>query len=118
MSHEIPQTIEVPLAALVELAIEWWRLERRLNRSPGDHSISHARHAARRLGRFLEERELAVIDLAGHTYEPGLALEVLDVIEDEGATRGTEIVEEMVAPIVLWRGAVVRYGQAVIRRGK
>ncbi|MCA1592251.1 MAG: hypothetical protein LC754_06295 [Acidobacteria bacterium] len=118
MSQKIPQTLEVPLSSLVELAIECWRLERRLNNPTGDHSISHARHAARRLNKFLEERELSVLDLAGRGHEPGLALDVLDVIEDESLPQGTEIIEEMVAPIVLWRGAVVRYGQAIIKRGK
>ncbi len=119
-SQQTPRALEVSLASLVELAVEWWRLERWLNSSaPQGNSLSHARHAARRLGKFLEERELSVLDITGQHYEPGLAVEVLDVVEDASASvDASSFIEEMVAPVVLWRGAVVKYGQAIVRRRK
>jgi hypothetical protein len=113
MTEKLPQSLEVPLSALAELAVEWWRLDRWAGGS--EAAASHARHAARRLGKFLGERELSVLDLTGRRYEPGLAVEVLDVV-GEGAAGGPEVIEEMLSPIVLWRGTVVRHGQVIIRK--
>ncbi|HYO62489.1 MAG TPA: hypothetical protein VER08_02420 [Pyrinomonadaceae bacterium] len=115
-TEKIPTQLEVPLASLAELAVEWWRLGRWLAERAEEAQSSHARHLARRLGRFLEERGLAVVDLTAQQYTPGLAVEVLDVLADETLPEGREVVDEMVAPVVTWRGAVVRYGQVVVRR--
>lgn len=112
MADQPPDSLEVPLSSLVELAVDWWRLERSAG---SDGAASHARHVARRLGRFLTERGLSVVDLTGRPYEPGLAVEVIDVV-GEGAGGGAELIDETVAPVVLWRGSVVRHGQVVVRR--
>jgi hypothetical protein len=114
MTDELPETLDVSLSALAELAVEWWRLERWAGGS--EESSPQARHAARRLGRFLSEHGLEVLDVTGRAYEPGLAVEVLDAFADAGLPAGTQVVDETVAPVVLYRGAVVRHGQVVVRR--
>jgi hypothetical protein len=114
MTDELPKTLDVSLSALAELAVEWWRLERWAVGS--EESSPQARHAARRLGRFLSEHGVEVLDVTGRAYEPGLAVEVLDAFADAGLPAGTQVVEETVAPVVLYRGAVVRHGQVVVRR--
>jgi hypothetical protein len=113
---ELPQTIDAPLDALAELAVEWWRLERWANGPQSDAAHAPARHVARRLGKFLEERGLSVLDLSGRPHEPGLAVEVLDVVRDDALAPGAEVIDETVTPVVLWRGRVVRHGQVVIRK--
>ncbi|HYE15001.1 MAG TPA: hypothetical protein VD968_11215 [Pyrinomonadaceae bacterium] len=114
MSEEMPQTLEVPLAALAELAVECWRLERWAETTRDEASAARARHAARRLAKFLGERGVSFVDLTGRAYEPGLAVEVLDVIRDPGAAGDT--IDETVSPVVLWRGSVISHGQVVIRK--
>lgn len=116
MTDEPPQTLEVSLSSLAELSVEWWRLERWARGAEHEANVSHARHVARRLGKFLSERGFEVIDLTGRAYEPGLAVEVLDAFDDAHLDAGAQVVDETVAPIVLWRGAVVRHGQVVVRR--
>ncbi len=113
---ELPQTIEVTLASLAELAVEWWRLDRWANGPHADGRAAHARHVARRLARFLEEHGLSVLDLTGRPHEPGLAVEVLDVLTDARLPRGSELVDETVSPVVLFRGRVVRHGQVIVRK--
>ena len=113
---KLPETLEVSLSSLAELAVECWRLERWAASFGPDAPVSPARHVARRLGRFLGERELSVLDLTGRPYEPGLAVEVVDVVRDARAPAGLEVVEEMLTPIVLWRGTVVRHGQVIVRK--
>ena len=114
MTDELPQTINVPLASLAELAVEWWRLERWAGES--EDSSPQARHVARRLGRFLNEHGLEVLDVTGRAYEPGLAVEVLDAFEDARLPAGAQVISETVAPVVLFRGAVVRHGQVIVRK--
>ena len=113
---ELPQALEVPFASLVELAVEWWRLDRWANGPQGGAAAVHARHVARRLAKFLDERGLSVLDLTGRPHEPGLAAEVLDVVHDAGLREGPEIVDETVSPLVLWHGRVVRHAQVIIRK--
>ena len=111
-----PQTLEVPLSSLAELAVECWRLERWAASFGPDAPVSPARHVARRLAKFLNESELSTLDLTGRPYEPGLAVEVVDVVRDAHAPAGTETIEETLSPIVLWRGTVVRHGQVIVRK--
>ena len=114
MTDELPQTLNVTLSSLAELAVEWWRLERWAGAAA--ESSPQARHAARRLGHFLKEHGLEVLDVTGRPYEPGLAVEVLDAFQDAGLPAGAQVVDETVAPVVLFRGAVVRHGQVIVRR--
>jgi hypothetical protein len=114
MTDELPQTIAVTLSSLVELAVEWWRLDRWANGA--QDSAPHARRGARRLGKFLSDHGLEVLDITGRAYEPGLAVEVIDAFDDARLPAGAQVVDETVAPIVTLRGAVVRHGQVVIRK--
>ena len=114
MTNELPQTLPVALSSLVELAVEWWRLERWAGEA--EPAAPQARHVARRLGRFLSAHGLEVLDVTGRAYEPGLAVEVLDTFEDARLAPGAQVIDETVAPVVLFRGAVLRHGQVVVRR--
>ena len=113
-TDELPQTLTVTLSSLAELAVEWWRLERWAGGA--EDSSPHARHVARRLGRFLSEHGLEVLDVTGRAYEPGMAVEVLDAFDDARLPAGSQVIDETVSPVVLFRGAVVRHGQVVVRR--
>jgi hypothetical protein len=115
-TEDAPRSMEVPFAALIELAVENWRLAAWLAKLDQEESIAHGRHVSRQLNRFLSERELAVLDLTGQPYQPGLAVEVLDVIQDEELQDAREMIDETVTPIVTWRGTVVQFGQVIIRR--
>jgi hypothetical protein len=116
-TEELPSQLDVPLASLVELAIEGWRLDGWLAALPPETVASKLRHVARRLQKFLSERELSVLDLTGKRYEPGMSVEVLEAVEDERLGAHERMIDEMVEPIILWRGRVVKYGRVVVRRG-
>lgn len=116
-SAELPDKLDVPLDALVELAIEGWRLDDWVAGLPPEKVASKLRHVARRLQKFLTERELAALDLTGQKYVAGMAVEVLEVLTDESLHPQEKLIVEMVAPIILWRGRVVRHGQIVVGQG-
>ncbi|MDQ1613065.1 MAG: hypothetical protein QOG00_2996 [Pyrinomonadaceae bacterium] len=116
-TEELPERLDVPLTALIELAIESWRLDSWLATLPPEKVASKLRHVARRLQKFLSERELGALDLTGKSYEPGMSVEVLEALEDERLARHERLIDEMVEPIILWRGRVVKYGRVVVRQG-
>lgn len=109
--------LDVPLASLIELAIEGWRMDMWIAGQPPEKVASKLRHVARRLQKFLSERELSVHDLTGRRYEPGMPVEVIEALEDERSGAHETVIDEMVEPVVLWRGRVVKFGQVVVRRG-
>jgi hypothetical protein len=116
-TEELPSQLDVPLASLIELAIEGWRLEAWLAAQPPEKVASKLRHVARRLQKFLSERELSALDLTGRRYEPGMSVEVIEALEDASVGDGERLIDEMVAPVILWRGRVVKFGQVVVRQG-
>lgn len=116
-TEELPSKLDVPLASLIELAIEGWRLDVWLAAAPPEKVASKLRYIARRLQKFLSERELSALDLTGGLYEPGMSVEVLEALEDAGLGERESLIDEMVEPIILWRGRVVKYGRVVIRQG-
>jgi hypothetical protein len=115
--EELPLKLDVPLASLIELAIESWRLDNWLAAEPPEKVASKLRHIARRLQKFLSERELSALDLTGGLYEPGMSVEVLEALQDAGLGERESLIDEMVEPIILWRGRVVKYGRVVVRQG-
>jgi hypothetical protein len=114
MTDELPESVEVSLQSLAELAVECWRLERWAG-AAAESAPPQARHVARRMKSFLDAHGLEVLDVTGRAYEPGLAVEVLDAYADASLPSGARVIDETVSPIVLWRGSVVRHGQVVIK---
>ena len=115
--EEPPDRLDVPLAALIELAVEGWRLDGWLAALPPDKAASKLRHVARRLQNFLSARELSALDLTGGRYEPGMSVEVLEALDDDCLGPDERLIDEMVEPVILWRGRVVKYGRVVVRQG-
>lgn len=109
-----PSMVEVPLSRLVDVAVETWRLERWL---PGLMEPAMGKVIANRLKAFLASCELETTDLTGRPFAPGLAVEVVGLTGD-AAPEGGGVIEEMIEPVVLWRGRVVKHGQAIIGRGR
>lgn len=108
------ESIEVSLPALIELAIDSWRLNRCL---AADISTGMGiRHAARRLNEFLKNHAVEVQDLTGQAYEAGLAIEVIGTSDDSKQSDRPVVIEEMITPIVFFRGKIVRQGQAITRQ--
>ena len=109
-----PGTICVEAGKLADLAIECWRLGRWLRGAERDKTRLPVRHVARKLERFLAECGIEIEDPEGEPYADGLAVEIVEVVDDERTASPS--VAETLRPIVLWRGRVVREGQVVLRR--
>ncbi|UPT73195.1 MAG: hypothetical protein M0D55_15055 [Elusimicrobiota bacterium] len=111
-------TIETPLQALIDLAIDHWRLSRWLLGSENDRTKATPRQTVRRLESFFADREISILDITGRPYEAGLPVEVPDTIDDPNLPNGEIVVDEVLSPIILWRKNVVRHAKIVVRRGQ
>jgi hypothetical protein len=109
-----PDSTNVPRQALIDLAVECWRLGQWVFANPV-HAKAPARRAAERLEMFLKGLRLEMIDLTGKPYDPGLAVEVLGLKDGSSSETVGCIVDETVSPIVMYNGIVAKYGQVVLR---
>jgi hypothetical protein len=116
-TEELPAQLDVPLASLIELAIEGWRLDSWLASEPPEQSrvetATHRAPPAKVFARARTERPRP----DGEHYEPGMSVEVIEALEDVQLGAHERVIDEMVEPVILWRGRVVRYGRVVVRQG-
>jgi len=113
-----PESISVPLSALINLAVEQARLANWLAANATGAGAGPARHAIRKLEEFLQRNELSVQSLDGRPHDPGLAAQVIDVVEDPSLPPGQAIIDQTLSPMVLWRGQVVRPAEVVMRQNR
>jgi hypothetical protein len=111
------ESVSVSVPALAALAVEYWRLVSWLN-AANAASSGPARHAVRKLGDFLKANDLEVEAMEGKTFDPGMAVVVVDTLEDDQLEDGKAVIEETVSPMVLWKGKVVKNAEVVTRVGK
>lgn len=116
MSQELSTSLQVPLEALVALAVEHWRLSNWLAQQNG-HDTAAARHAVGRLGDFLSAFELEARSLDGQVADAGLAARVVEAVDDPSMPAGSARIEETLSPLILWQGKVIKEAQVVTRRG-
>jgi hypothetical protein len=108
------ETIECPLEMLSDLSIEAWRLGQWLSKLDSQSSIG--RHVLRKYERFFQDLGFEILDMSGKTYDPGMALDIIDSIHDDTLESGIEIIDETISPIVVFHERVVKHGQVVTRK--
>lgn len=108
--------LSVPLQSLVNLAVEQWRLAAWLAAHGTGAGAGPARHAVRKLEEFFRQNELEVQVLDGRPFDSGLAVRVVDTVQDDTLPPGKAVIAETLSPMVLWRGQVVRPAEVVTRQ--
>lgn len=100
--------------ALATLAVETWRAWKALAQAADLPGAVGARYALRKIRGLLEEHGITYLDSAGTLYDPGMALDVVDI--DEEAAGGVLVIKETLAPAILLNGQVIAWGQVVLAR--
>jgi hypothetical protein len=113
----VKETVEMGISALADLAVDGWRLQRWALLSGFERERVVARQTSRSLTSFLAGLGIETRDLTGQPYDPGLAVEVVDSEEDADAPEGSARIEEMLSPIVLRNGQLIKTGQVAVSRG-
>ena len=110
-------SLQISMAAACEFATECWRLSK-LNKASFLYTNDRLvlERSVRRLNEMLDRVGVRLIDIAGTTYDPGIAAEVLDVQVDNSLPSDASVVEETVLPTIMCNGRIVQAGQIVVRK--
>ena len=113
LGDSIEEIEKVEKKDLSELALNYWRLFNWVSRSNADKkTIAHS--ALKRIKSYLEKNQIELMDLTGQKYDDGYAADVLGVEAETDASEEDLIVCEMVKPIILFKGSVIKYGQVIL----
>ncbi|HEY4963401.1 MAG TPA: hypothetical protein VIH90_01765 [Candidatus Saccharimonadales bacterium] len=102
-------------SSLVELAIEVWRVEKRLAKaaeSLTDDQNKAFENSTAKLRRFLDKNDITFTDYTDQKYNEGLNLDILSIEKDPSITES--VIKETHEPAVLHKGQVVKKAKVVV----
>lgn len=98
---------------LSEFALNYWRLSNWVNNVNVERKMQ-ANSALKKIGSYLDGQGIELRDLTGERYSDGFAADVIGIDSETDIPDDEMIVSEMVRPIILLNGTVVKYGQVVL----
>lgn len=105
----------VPTQDLTDLAIEFWRLEKRLKKIEEKLSEDENKafsNSVEKLGRFVKKNDLEVTDYTGQVYNSGMNVEILASEKDSQLEQ--DIIFETHEPAVAHKGVLIRKAKVII----
>lgn len=105
----------VPTQDLTDLAIEFWRLEKRLKKIEeklSEDENKAFRNSVDKLGRFVKKNHLEVTDYTGQVYNSGMNVEILASEKDSQLEQ--DIIFETHEPAVTHKGVLIRKAKVII----
>ncbi len=112
-----PQFLEMSIQAedLVELAIELWRMENKINKilpSVTKEQQESLVNSLNKLKRYLEKNDIEIVDHTNQKYEEGENLEILAVEKDPNIAE--MLVKDTKEPTILHKGEVIHIGKVIV----
>lgn len=98
---------------LKDLAISYWRMERWVNNINAERKMA-ANSALRTIKKYLDSNGIEILDLLGNTYDPGMAVDVINNDVPDGADESKIVISEMIKPVIIKDGTVIQFGQVSI----
>lgn len=112
-----PKFIDISPATndLIELAIEVWRIEQRINRVlpalPENQQVSLT-NSIQKIKRFLSRCDIEIIEYTNQKFNDGLNLDVLSI--EKVASQLEPIVKETIEPTIMCKGQVIRKAKIIV----
>jgi len=99
------------------LAIELWRLEKRIDKAKNtiDNSITDQ---FQRIKDVLAKQDIEVCEHTGNEYNDGMSIKVLHVDEVDNMPPGKMKIIETVKPSVYYKGQVISHGEVIVGKSK
>lgn len=101
--------------SLVELAVEVWRLEKRLQKSSeslSDDQNKAFQNSITKMQRYLDKNDISVVDYTDAKYNEGLNLDILSMEKDPSIPYS--IVKETHEPAVMHKGQLIKKAKVVV----
>ena len=113
------ESVTISSPAIAAIAVEVWRIRRAIAEQEqlgkGVPGVAALRFAVRSFERVLADLGIETVDFRGRPYEPGMCVQVEQVIEPPGGAGEMEAeVAETLEPTVLLKGAVILPGRVVV----
>ena len=107
--------------AVISMAVESWRFARVFNRlllklDAGEQSRykSQFRWFLKKVDEALEQADLRIVNVEGHTFDPGIAATAVNL--EEFDAKDDLMVDQMLEPIVMGKEGLVRTGTVTLRK--
>ena len=113
--HAIFVDLSPKSADVVELAVEIWRIQNRLNKAITDLPDTQKRgleSSIQKLQKYLDTFHIKIVDHTSQKYNEGLNVNVLSFEIDPHVT--IPIIKETIEPTIICEGKVVRKGKVVV----
>lgn len=112
-----PKSIDLSLGVndLVDLAVEIWRMEQRIQKSMTaipENQAKGLENSIQKLKRYIEKYDIEIVDHKNQKYNDGLSLDVLSVEKDP--TLSEPVIKETIEPTILCKGQVVRKAKIIL----
>lgn len=116
-----PKFIELSLGVndLIDLAIEVWRMEQRIEKSASslsEQQLKGLNSSIQKLKRYILKYDIEIVDYKNQKYNDGLNLDILLIEKD--LSLSDPIIKETVEPTVLCKGQVVRKAKIILIKNK
>lgn len=101
--------------SLVDLAIEVWRLQKRLEKAQSDlkdDQVKALQNSQAKLVRYLERNDIGITDYSNQKYNEGLNLDILAVEKDSSLKQA--IIKETHEPAITLRGKLIRKAKVIL----
>lgn len=107
--------------AVINMAVESWRFARVFDRllmklDAGEQSRykSQFRWFLKKVDEALEQADLRIVNVEGHTFDPGIAATAVNL--EEFDAKDDLMVDQMLEPIVMGKEGLVRTGTVTLRK--
>lgn len=108
-------TISPSTQEIANLAIELWRLEKRLAKIEdkiSDDERKALQNSSQKLKRYIQQNDIEINDYAGQVYNEGMNLDILSSEKDSSLKQS--IIFETHEPAVLHKGILIRKAKVII----
>jgi hypothetical protein len=99
------------------LAIELWRLEKRIDKTKSTIS-SLVLDQHQRIKDILQKYEIETREYTDKYYDDGMSVKVLHVEEVNGLAAGKKKVIETIKPSIYYRGKIISHGEVIVGKSK
>lgn len=107
--------------AVITMAVESWRFGRVFDRlllklDAGEQTRykSQFRWFIKKVEEALEQADLKIVNVEGHTFDPGMAATPLNI--EEFDTKDALVVDQMLEPIIMGKEGLVKTGTVTLRK--
>lgn len=120
-TEQTTATREAMRDAVISMAVESWRFGRvfdrlltKLDAGEQNRYKSQFRWFIKKVEEALEIAELRIVNVEGHTFDPGMAATPLNIEEFEA--EDTLMVDQMLEPIIMGKEGLVKTGTVTLKK--